>query len=238
VRRALEADDSLVLCAPGCITCEIIHKHAVPVKHIAESTVRRLSRYLRFLEDFEAQGHQTISSGALAAQGGTTSAQVRKDLSFFGSFGKRGLGYSVSALSTRIRDILGLGRRWNVIIVGAGKIGAALAQYRGFRERGFHVVSVYDVDPARIGTSLDGVPVRDQKDLELDVARLKPDIALIAVPDGVAQPLADRLVKAGVRAILNFAPASLQVPDHVTLRSVNMALELEILSYELTNKRH
>jgi redox-sensing transcriptional repressor len=208
------------------------------VKHIAESTVRRLSRYLRFLEDFEAQGHQTISSGALAAQGGTTSAQVRKDLSFFGSFGKRGLGYSVSALSTRIREILGLGRRWNVIIVGAGKIGAALAQYRGFRERGFHVVSVYDVDPARIGTSLDGVPVRDQKELELDVVRLKPDIALIAVPDSAAQPLADRLVRAGVRAILNFAPASLQVPDHVTLRSVNMALELEILSYELVNKRH
>jgi redox-sensing transcriptional repressor len=208
------------------------------VKHVAESTVRRLSRYLRFLEDFEAQGHQTISSGELAAQGGTTSAQVRKDLSFFGSFGKRGLGYSVSALSTRVREILGLGRQWSVIIVGAGKIGAALAQYRGFRERGFRVVSVYDVDSARIGGALDGVPVRDQKELESDIARLKPDIALIAVPDHAAQLLADRLVKAGIRAILNFAPASLQVPDHVTLRSVNMALELEILSYELVNKRH
>ena len=207
------------------------------MKHIAESTVRRLSRYLRFLEDFESQGHQTISSGELAAQGGTTSAQVRKDLSFFGSFGKRGLGYSVSALSTSIREILGLGRSWDVSIVGAGKLGAALAQYRGFRERGFNVVSVYDVDPACIGRSLDGIRVRDQKELEADIARLKPDIVLLAVPDDAAQPLADRIVKAGVRAILNFAPAPLQVPDHVTLRSVNMALELEILSYELMNRR-
>ena len=207
------------------------------MKHVAESTVRRLSRYLRFLEDYEAQGHQTISSGELAAQGGTTSAQVRKDLSFFGSFGKRGLGYSVSALSTRIREILGLGRDWNVIIVGAGKIGAALAQYRGFRERGFRVLRVYDIDETRIGRSLDGVAVRDQKELETDIARLKPEIALIAVPDSAAQPLVDRLVKAGMRAILNFAPAPIQVPDHVTLRSVNMALELEILSYELVNKR-
>lgn len=206
------------------------------MKHIAESTVRRLSGYLRFLEDFEAEGHQTISSGELAAQGGTTSAQVRKDLSFFGSFGKRGLGYSVSELSTRIRAILGLGRQWKVIIVGAGKIGAALAQYRGFRERGFQVVSVYDTDPARVGKLLDGVAVHDQTELEADIRALKPDIALIAVPDDAAQALADRIVQAGVRAILNFAPARLQVPSNVTLRDVNMALELEILSYELVNR--
>jgi redox-sensing transcriptional repressor len=205
------------------------------LKHIAESTVRRLSIYLRFLEDFEAQGHQTISSGELAAQGGTTSAQVRKDLSFFGSFGKRGLGYSVSALSTSLREILGLGRHWNVIIVGAGKIGAALAQYRGFRERGFKVVAVYDADPTRVGRGLDGIVVRDQRELEADVARLKPQIALITVPAEAAQPLVDRLVKAGLRAILNFAPTPLSVPKGVTLRSVNMALELEILSYALVN---
>ena len=205
------------------------------MKHIAESTVRRLSIYLRFLEEFEAQGHQTISSGELAAQGGTTSAQVRKDLSFFGSFGKRGLGYSVSALSSSLREILGLGRHWSVIIVGAGKIGAALAQYKGFRERGFKVVAVYDADPARVGRALDSVVVRDQRELEADIARLKPQIALIAVPAEAAQPLVDRLVKAGVRAILNFAPAPLSVPKGVTLRSVNMALELEILSYALVN---
>ncbi len=205
------------------------------MKHIAESTVRRLSLYLRFLEDFEAQGHQTISSGELAAQGGTTSAQVRKDLSFFGSFGKRGLGYSVSALSSSLREILGLGRQWHVVIVGAGKIGAALAQYRGFRERGFKVVAVYDADPARIGQTFEGIVVGDQAELERDIAALKPQIALIAVPAEAAQALVDRVVKAGVRAILNFAPAPIQVPPHVTLRSVNMALELEILSYALVN---
>jgi redox-sensing transcriptional repressor len=205
------------------------------LKRIAESTVRRLSAYLRFLEEFEAQGHRTISSGELAAQGGTTSAQVRKDLSFFGSFGKRGLGYSVSALSSSLREILGLGRQWNVVIVGAGKIGAALAQYEGFRERGFKVVGVYDEDPARVGGTLDGVAVRDQRELEADIARLKPHIALIAVPAEAAQALVDRVVRSGIRAILNFAPTPLTVPEKVTLRSVNMALELEILSYALVN---
>src|SRR5215211_8431003 len=109
------------------------------VKRIADSTVRRLSLYLRFLEDFERRGLQTISSEELAQQGGTTSAQVRKDLSFFGSFGKRGLGYSVPELSSALRDILGLGRQWRVVIIGAGKIGAALAQYRGFRQRGYNI---------------------------------------------------------------------------------------------------
>src|ERR671928_519062 len=114
------------------------------MRKVAESTVRRLSLYLRFLEEFEGQGVDTVSSGALASRGGTTSAQVRKDLSFFGSFGKRGLGYSVPELTGRLREILGLGREWKVIIVGAGKIGSALAQYRGFLQRGFRIVAVYD----------------------------------------------------------------------------------------------
>jgi redox-sensing transcriptional repressor len=206
------------------------------VKHIAESTVRRLSLYLRFLEEFEALGHRTISSGELAAQGGTTSAQVRKDLSHFGSFGKRGLGYSVSALSSSLRGILGLGRQWRVVIVGAGKIGAALAQYEGFPERGFMIVGVYDADATRIGRALAGVAVRDQRELEADIARLSPDIALIAVPADAAQTLVDRVVKAGVRAILNFAPTPIQVPKQVMLRSVDMALELEVLSYALVNR--
>jgi redox-sensing transcriptional repressor len=203
------------------------------VKHIAESTVRRLSLYLRFLEDCKRRGLETISSGDLAALGGTTSAQVRKDLSFFGSFGTRGLGYSVNALAHRIREILGLEREWQVIIVGAGKIGAALAQYRGFRERGFRVVGVYDVDPARIGAPLGGTTVKDQREMDGDIARLKPDIALIAVPPEAAQPLVDRVTRAGVRGVLNFAPAPLHAGSHVALRTVDMALELEILSYAL-----
>ena len=207
------------------------------MKHIAESTVRRLSLYLRILEEFEAQAHQTISSGELAAHGGTTSAQVRKDLSFFGSFGKRGLGYSVTALAARLREILGLNRQWRVIILGAGKIGAALARYEGFRNRGFTVVGIYDADPARTGRALDHLVVRDQKELEADIAKLGPEIALIAVPADAAQPLVDRVVKAGVRAILNFAPAPVHVPRHVVHRSVDMALELEILSYALVSRR-
>jgi len=207
------------------------------VTHIAESTVRRLSRYLRFLEEYRRKGLETISSGDLASLGGTTSAQVRKDLSFFGSFGTRGLGYSVGALAHRIREILGLDREWRVFIVGAGKIGGALAQYQAFGERGFHVVGVYDVDPARIGQSLDGIVVKDQRDLDADLKAVKPDIVVITVPPDAAQPLVDRVTRAGVRGVLNFAPTPLHVPAGVTLRSVDMALELEILSYVLTGAK-
>src|ERR1700754_3219997 len=128
---------------------------SVTVKRIADSTVRRLSAYLRFLEDFETRGLSTISSDELAKRGGTTSAQVRKDLSFFGSFGKRGLGYSVPKLAGQLREILGLGKEWRVVIVGAGKIGAALAQYRGFRQRGFSILRAYDSNPSKIGTSVE-----------------------------------------------------------------------------------
>jgi redox-sensing transcriptional repressor len=207
------------------------------VKHIAESTVRRLSLYLRYLEEFGRQGHETISSGELAAHGGTTSAQVRKDLSFFGSFGKRGLGYSVSALAKSIRAIIGLDREWKVIIIGAGKIGGALARYAGFEERGFQIVGVYDSDPARVGTAIGTFRVRDQRDLEADIQRLAPDIALLAVPADVAQALADRVTRAGITGLLNFAPLPLHAPPNVVLRTVDMALELEILSYALSNRK-
>lgn len=205
------------------------------MKHIAESTVRRLSLYLRFLEEFEAKGHETISSGELASFGGTTSAQVRKDLSFFGSFGKRGLGYSVQDLTAAIREILGLGKPWRVVIVGAGKIGAALAQYRGFSARGFKVVGVFDRDPARVGLRLDDVTVAPDTDLEKEIQRLKPQIAVITVPADAAQAVVDRVTKAGIKAVLSFAPALLTVPPGVTLRAVNMATELEILAFALTS---
>lgn len=206
-----------------------------PLKHIAESTVRRLSLYLRFLEEFEARGQSTVSSGELARSGGTTSAQVRKDLSFFGSFGKRGLGYGVKDLIVSIREILGLQHPWPVIIVGAGKVGAALAQYRGFTTRGFHVVGVYDSDPSKVGTKLGEMSVRPMKDLEADIAQHQPRIAVLAVPADAAQPIVDRVVAAGLRAILSFAPAPLHAPEGVSLRAVNMATELEILAYSLTH---
>ncbi len=206
------------------------------MKRIADSTVRRLSLYLRFLEDFEQRGLETISSEELARRGGTTSAQVRKDLSFFGSFGKRGLGYSVGELSGRIREIMGLGREWRVIIVGAGKIGAALAQYRGFFQRGFHIAAVYDSAPEKIGRPWDSHLVRDVRNLERDSANDPPDIAVLTVPAEFAQATLDRIVSAGVKAVLNFAPVALTVPGDVVLKTVNMAMELEGLSFALTNR--
>lgn len=218
------------------LTCESIHKHRLFVKRIADSTVRRLSAYLRFLEDFENRGLTTISSEELARRGGTTSAQVRKDLSFFGSFGKRGLGYSVPELAGRLREILGLGREWRVVIVGAGKIGAALAQYRGFRQRGFNILAAYDINPEKLGKRLEGIEVRDIEQLEHDIQREKPDIVVLTVPGDQAQRMVDRVVKAGVKAILNFAPTQLQAPPDVTVKTVNMAMELEGLSFALTNR--
>lgn len=206
------------------------------LKRIADSTVRRLSAYLRFLEDFEGRGLSTISSDELARRGGTTSAQVRKDLSFFGSFGKRGLGYSVPELAGRLREILGLGRDWKVIIIGAGKIGAALVAYRGFRQRGFNILAAYDSNPDKVGKPLGGIPVRDIAHLEKDVHREAPDIAVLTVPSENAQAVVDRIVRSGIKAVLNFAPTQIQVPADVTVKTVNMAMELEGLSFALTNR--
>lgn len=206
------------------------------MKRIADSTVRRLSVYLRFLEESDHHGYSTISSEELARRGGTTSAQVRKDLSLFGSFGKRGLGYSVPELSASLRDILGLRRIWNVVIVGAGNIGTALAQYVGFRQRGFIVSAVYDRNPGKIGTPWEALIVRDIVSLERDIAKERPDIAVLAVPGEEAQNIADRLVRSGVKAILSFAPTQIHTPIDVTVRSVNMAMELEGLSFALTSR--
>ena len=207
-----------------------------PLKRIADSTVRRLSLYLRFLEEFETAGLTTVSSGELAARGGTTSAQVRKDLSFFGSFGKRGLGYQVAELTQRMRRILGLERDWRVIIVGVGKIGAALAQYEGFRLRGFRVVGLYDADPEKIGIQIHGSPVRAISALATHYHESPVDIAVIAVPAVAAQRVVDEVVAAGIAGIMSFAPIQLHVPPEVTINTVNMAMELERLSYALSNR--
>ena len=206
------------------------------MRKISESTVRRLSLYLRFLEQSLAQGLTTISSGQLARRGGTTSAQVRKDLSFFGSFGKRGLGYSVPELTAQIRDILGLGRSYRVVLVGAGKIGGALAQYEGFRERGFTIAAVYDRDPRKIGMRFNGLVVRDVRRIDQDLKKEPSDIAIVATPADAAQFVVNQLVLGGVKAILNFAPVPLDVPPDVMVKHVNMAAELETLSYALANR--
>jgi len=206
------------------------------MRRVAESTVRRLSLYLRLLEEFEEKGIDTVSSGALASLGGTTSAQVRKDLSFFGSFGKRGLGYPVPELASRIREILGLNRRYRVALIGAGKIGSALVQYRGFRARGFDIVSIFDVDPTKVGHRWNGLTVLDAAELETELARQPVDMAVLVTPAEAAQGVADRLTKLGVKAILNFAPVQLAVAEDVVVKTVNLALELETLSYALANR--
>lgn len=205
------------------------------MRKISDSTVRRLSLYLRTLEESHRSGMLTISSHELARESGTTPAQVRKDLSFFGSFGKRGLGYSVPELVRRIRGILGLEREWRVLVVGAGRIGTALAGYPGFGAGGFRVVALADTDPAKVGEEWDGIPVRDAADLEGLVREAGVEIAIVATPGASAQEVVDRLVGAGVRAILNFAPVKIEAPPGVAVKTVNMAHELEGLSYELAN---
>ncbi len=192
--------------------------------------------YLRYMEGLDESGQQTASSDELAQLCGTTPAQVRKDLSFFGSFGKRGLGYPVHELTEHLREILGLGHAWQVVIVGAGKIGSALAEYRGFRQRGFEVVGVYDKNPDKIGLPWGSSTVRDIALLAEDVKERKVDIAVIAIPSDDAQDVVDRIVSAGIRAILSFVPTQLHTPPHIAVKTVNMAMELEGLSFALTNR--
>lgn len=202
---------------------------------ISASTVRRLSHYYRVLEEVEAEGGRLISSHRMAEREGVTSAQVRKDLSCFGSFGRRGLGYNVAHLRREIRAILGLDRRWRVAVVGAGNLGAALMLYRGFSRQGFDVVAAFDRDPARVGRTLGGVVVRDIAELPAVAKQGGIDLGVIATPVQAAQQVADALVAAGVRGILNLAPRKLFVPAHVALRTMDMTVEFESLSFALAN---
>lgn len=201
---------------------------------ISDSTVRRLSVYLRLLRELIAEGREVVSSRELAERSGTTSAQVRKDLSLFGSFGKRGRGYTVAELEASLRRILGLGRRWRVGLVGVGKIGSALLGYEDLARRGFDVVAAFDNDPEKIGTTVFGVEVSDLEELEATVRERDVEMAIVATPPGAAQEVADRLVKAGVSGLLNFAPVKLDTPDEVAVRSMDVALEMEGLSFDLS----
>lgn len=205
------------------------------MKRVSESTVARLSVYLRVLTELSAAGVETLASEELARECETSAAQVRKDLSFFGTFGKRGKGYSVRELTRALRGILGLERRWRVAVVGAGKIGAALLAYQDFRRQGFDIVAVFDNDPAKVGTTWQGLMVSADADMDAALKR-GIDIVIVAVPSEAAQPVVDRVVASGIRAILNFAPTKLRVPDGVSVKTVNMAMELEGLSYALVNQ--
>jgi len=203
-------------------------------RKISASTVRRLSFYLRFLEEFERAGLETVSSEELAKRGSTTAAQVRKDLSLFGSFGKRGLGYQVRELSETLRGILGIGRTWRVALVGAGRIGSALFEYGDFRRRGFSIVAVLDSDTQKVGTTWGDVQITAVTELEHVLAERSVEIVILAVPAHAVQPMVDRVVSAGVKAVLNFAPTQLKVPADVVVQDVNMSMELEALSFALS----
>ncbi|HEV8481652.1 MAG TPA: redox-sensing transcriptional repressor Rex [Candidatus Eisenbacteria bacterium] len=204
------------------------------MERISASTIRRLSGYVRVLDDLVQQGESIASSKELAERTGVTSAQVRKDLSHFGSFGRRGYGYEVDSLRTAIRGILGLSRRWRVAIVGAGNVGTALSTYKEFRARGFDVVAVFDIAPERIGQRLGDDLVIEPMDRFAEIARERAvEIGVIATPARAAQEAADVVVAGGVKALLNFAPRKLTVPRGVTLRDVNLAVELESLAFAL-----
>ena len=203
---------------------------------VSESTVQRLSLYYRTLIGFEREGHKTVSSKDLAKEGNLTPAQVRKDLSFFGSFGTRGLGYPVKELKEKIARILGLNRTWNVALVGVGNVGSALVSYKEFPKQGFNITLLFDNDQRKINKNHKGIKVSDVADLTRKLKEHKIDMVILAVPASAAQMVTDDVVSAGVKSILNFAPAHIEVPDDVTLRSVNMAMELEHLSFSLVNK--
>ena len=202
-----------------------------PARRIPEATVARLPVYLRALVEVADAKVATISSERLAELAGVNAAKVRKDLSYLGSYGTRGVGYDVEFLLYQISRELGLTQDWPVVIVGIGNLGHALANYRNFSARGFRVVALLDADPAKVGEQVGDLRVRSLDDLD-EIARTEHvAIGIIATPAAAAQDVADTLVAAGVTSILNFAPAVLAVPDHVSLRKVDLSIELQILSF-------
>ena len=206
------------------------------MRRISESTIRRLSVYYRQLAILESEGYHTVSSKELARREKLTPAQVRKDLSFFGSFGTRGLGYTTTELKGKIAGILGIDTTWHVALVGAGNIGSALAAYKEFAKQGFEINSIFDNDQRKIGSNHRGITIEDVETLPQALKKHDIDIIVLAVPAAQAQRITDIAVGAGVKAILNFAPINLKVPPDVVLRSMNMSMEMEYLSFYLRNR--
>lgn len=203
---------------------------------ISELTTGRLSVYLRCLTFLESQGQKTVSSHEMAERFHLTSAQIRKDLACFGEFGTRGVGYDVSRLKQQLVETLGIDRTRNVIIVGAGNLGMALADYTGFNSNGFHIAALVDTDPEKSGRlSRQGIPVVAWDALPETIRRSRVEIGIIAVPGDAAQLVCDALSNGGVTAILNFAPVQLRLPDGVKVKSVDLRINLESLSFHLKN---
>jgi redox-sensing transcriptional repressor len=203
----------------------------VKERPVPDATVGRLPLYLRVLVDRAAGGEVTVSSGSLAAGAGVNPAKVRKDLSHLGSYGTRGVGYDVAYLIHEIRRVLGLTQHWGIVIVGVGNLGQALANYRGFSERGFRVVALVDADPTKVGREVGGLEVHAIGDLPALVEERDIAIGVVATPATAAQGVVDAMVAAGIGSILNFAPAVVTVPAGVTVRKVDLATELQILAY-------
>ncbi len=202
---------------------------------ISELTTNRLSVYLRCLNELDAEGEASVSSDAMARRFHMNSAQIRKDLANFGEFGTRGVGYNVKTLRDHLTSILGLDREHRVGIIGAGRLGAALADYYGFRKANFTVVAIFDSDPAKIGTKLGSVAVLDAKDFSRAARSYMIDVAVIAVPAEAAQSALDLVERSGIKAVLNFAPVSLRSGPDVKVNSIDLTTSLESLSYFLAS---
>jgi redox-sensing transcriptional repressor len=187
--------------------------------------------YLRALVEMAERGRSTVSSETLAEAAGVNSAKVRKDLSYLGSYGTRGVGYDVAYLIHQVRRELGLTQDWPVLIAGIGNLGHALARYRGFAERGFRIVALVDIDARKLGELVEGVKVRGVEEMPRLVKQHEVAIGMICTPAAGAQEVADRMVASGIRSILNFAPAHINVPAHVSVRKVDLSLELQILAF-------
>jgi redox-sensing transcriptional repressor len=198
---------------------------------LPEATIARLPEYLRALHHIAEGDHDTVSSEELAKTAGVNSAKLRKDLSHLGSYGTRGVGYDVALLIEQIEHVLGLTQRRAVVLVGVGNLGHALAGYAGFASRGFRIAALLDADPARVGEVINGLVVRHIDELPEIAAQEPIAIGIIATPAGAAQRVATQLVASGVTSILNFAPCVLDVPDGVDVRKVDLAIELQILSF-------
>ena len=205
--------------------------HRLP--KIPEMTIRRLSVYTRCLLQLEEDGIKTISSQELAERFNLNSAQVRKDLAYFGEFGVRGIGYYVTGLKAELQRILGLDREWPVVLVGFGNLGSALFHYRGFGQQGFRIAAIVEDDAGKVGRDVDRVPIVATRDLAGEVRARGIQIAILAVPAESAQTVTDQLVAAGIKAVLNFAPTRLRVPKDVRLKNVDLSIELETLSFYL-----
>ena len=204
---------------------------------IPEATIIRLSVYSRHLTEVDRKGIITTSSGDIAEGVGVSPAQVRKDLAYFGEFGTRGVGYNAKDLRQHILRILGLNVDWSVSLVGAGNLGLALSTYKGFRERGFYITSIFDSDPQKVGTMIGNVKVLPIEQLKEVAKQNGTQIGIVAVPAAAAQEIADQLIKARVQAILNFAPVVLNVPPEIELRNVDLAVNLEVLTFNVGAQR-